>query len=90
MEREKHTQFVKSQIVGGMTKTSSIMAAESLGVPVFQLVEFLTKSEERAMNDLTTAALMMWYLTGTDIESDNGFANSNKLMQIGDNDAGRI
>ena len=59
-------------------------AATALGIPVFQLVEFLTKPEERAMNDLTTAALMMWYMSGIDIESDNGFASNNKLVQIGD------
>ena len=65
-------------------QTKFYNAAAALGIPVFQLVEFLTKPEERAMNDLTTAALMMWYMSGVDIESDNGFSANNKLVQIGD------
>ena len=59
-------------------------AARSLGIPIFQLLEFLNSPQERSMNDMTTAALVMWYLSGVDIESDNGFAAGNKLMLVGD------
>ncbi len=59
-------------------------AARSLGIPVFQLLEFLNTPAERSMNDMTTAALVMWYMSGVDIESDNGFSAGNKLIQIGD------
>ena len=59
-------------------------AARSLNIPVFQLLEFLNSPAERSMNDMTAAALVMWYMSGVDIESDNGFATGNKLMQVGD------
>lgn len=64
--------------------TRFFRAARSLGIPVFQLVEMLTKREERDMNEMTTAALMMWYMSGVDVESDSGFSANNKLTQIGD------
>lgn len=60
------------------------LAAESLGITEFELAEFLTKPEERNANELSSAAMMMWWMSGVDIESDNGFANGNKLTQIGD------
>ena len=59
-------------------------AAASIGLPELEFLEAITKPEEREMNDLTTAALMLWYMTGVDIESNADFGVHNNLISFGD------
>ena len=57
-------------------------ACTTLGISLTELFEFLTKPEERRANELNSISLALWYM-GVDVDSDNGFANNNKLLQIG-------
>ena len=59
-------------------------AAQALGLSQIEFLEAITKPEEREMNDLTTAAMMLWYMTGVDAESNADFGVHNNLVSLGD------
>ena len=74
------------EITEGWQRDRSIYesGAAALGMGTVEFLEGITKPQERRMNDLTTAALMMWYMKGVDIESDGDFGINNSIINIGD------